>query len=719
MNSIFSVLRLPKFVKFFSIILLSGAILFSMLLFFQSVQAGTESWVSQGSGPGGTSTLSIAVDPQTSSILYAGTIYGIYKSTDSGDNWVNITNDLLTYYGVIPGINEIVFHPQLSNTLYLGSRFGGGVFKSINGGQNWTAANDGITTGYVETLVIDPQNPAILYAGTKGHDGQGGIFKSSNNGESWAAVNTGLPLPAFVYSIAIDPQNTNTLYAGLHGAGIYKSINSGDTWTALNTSTAIKFSHVLLIDPDTTSTIYAGTADNGLFKSENSGTTFTAINDGIEAEKIITAIWQVDASTIYAGTENGGVYKSIDAGDTWEYSSSGLNSSYIQCLTGVDNDSSIIYTGTGGGISKTIDSGVSWNDRNYGLPAAKIETLLLLPQEPYSLYAGTDNGGVYEYQDENWISKSSGITNTWIRSLEYDPITPTTLYAGTFFSGIYKSIDGGSSWIEQNTGLPTFQDDVRDIIVHPTTPTTVYAGLQSGVYKSIDGGDNWVESSTGMPIDARDIYSLTMDPNNPENLYASIGNEGVYKTTDGGQNWNASNNGLTNFYVHGLAVDPSDSSIVYAGGEGRLFRSIDSGATWTPNDLDHTVFSIVFNPSEVGTLYAGTEGWGVYKSIDNGLSWESMTTNGIPGGNAYIYDLELDMNTQKLYAATMFGTQLTQNASTTPHVFVKTIFSEPNKLISEKSDIILPKAYGVFALCISEECEAGNFVNIYLPMIIR
>lgn len=709
--------------RHFLSVALSVVVLLSMVILPHSVQAGIVGWELKKPGPGGTSILVLAVDPQNPSTLYAGTESGIYKSTDGGNSWLDSTNNLLTYYGDIPSVTALVIHPTSSNTIYLGSN-SGGVFKSIDGGRSWTPCNNGITTLFIATVVIDPNNPAVLYAGTLGHDGEGGIFKSSDNGQTWTTLNMGLPMSVFVYSIVIDPENTNIIYADLYGDGIYKSINGGQTWTAYNTGEFIRFGRVLVMDPNVPTTMYLGTANMGMFKSVNGGKTFTQINQGISSKLSIMAVWVADSSTIYAGTEDGGIYKSINGGETWVYSSVGIKSAFIQAFTGIDNNPSVVYTGTSAGVFKTLDSGISWVDQNAGLPAAKTEVLLLLPQRPNTLYAGTSGGGVYLFQDQQWKSSSSGIANTWIRSLAYDPVTPTTLYAGTFFGHLYKSLDGGVTWSDQSAGLPTMGGDIRAIVVNPKTPTTVYTALQashsgmydSGVYKSLDGGKNWVKTSEGMPYTYEDVLSLAIDVNNPETLYAGVIGYGIYKTTDDGKTWKASSNGLESSYPRTLIVDPNQSSIVYAGIEGKLYRSNDSGATWQPTDLMRTVTSIVFNPAMKDVLYAGTEGGGVYKSIDNGISWQMMT-RGNPNNGIIIYDLALDVDNQILYAAAMNNTDLMpQGISGTLSNPSETAVWEPGVLT--ESNTGLHSVYGIYALCVSEECQHGTYGYVFLPMIV-
>jgi photosystem II stability/assembly factor-like uncharacterized protein len=90
----------------------------------------------------------------------------------------------------------LAIHPQTPETLYAGTW--GGVFKSTNGGTNWTAINTGLTYTYINALAIHPQTPETLYAGT-----DGGVFKSTNGGTNWTAINNGLPTTFFVNALAI------------------------------------------------------------------------------------------------------------------------------------------------------------------------------------------------------------------------------------------------------------------------------------------------------------------------------------------------------------------------------------------------------------------------------------------------------------------------------------------------------------------------------------
>ena len=113
-------------------------------------------------------------------------------------------------------INALVINPVTPSTLFACTD-GGGVFKSANGGENWSEANTGLTDTYVRALVIDPVTPDTLYAGT---NYGGGVFKSTNGGENWSMVNSGLT-STLVMALAIDPAMPTTLYAGTRGGGVF------------------------------------------------------------------------------------------------------------------------------------------------------------------------------------------------------------------------------------------------------------------------------------------------------------------------------------------------------------------------------------------------------------------------------------------------------------------------------------------------------------------
>jgi hypothetical protein len=121
-------------------------------------------------------------------------------------------------------VNALAIDPATPTILYAGTN-GGGVFKSIDGGETWSAATSGLTATGVRAVVIDPKTPTTLYAGTS----EGGVFKSIDGGGSWSPANTGLIKPFFktVRALAIDPATPTTLYAAMFALGVFKSVDGG------------------------------------------------------------------------------------------------------------------------------------------------------------------------------------------------------------------------------------------------------------------------------------------------------------------------------------------------------------------------------------------------------------------------------------------------------------------------------------------------------------
>ena len=190
-------------------------------------------------------------------------------------SWTAINAGLTSAYGLsAPSVFALAIDPSAPATLYA-STYAGGVFKSTNGGESWSAINTGFDTRYriiVSALAIDPSAPATLYAGTS-HDvefGPGdGVFKSTNGGKSWSEINAGLTDPS-VLALAIDPRNPATLYAGTLGGGVFKSTNGGGSWSAVNTGLTSTDVIALAIDPSNPAALYAGTG-GGVFKSTDGG----------------------------------------------------------------------------------------------------------------------------------------------------------------------------------------------------------------------------------------------------------------------------------------------------------------------------------------------------------------------------------------------------------------------------------------------------------------
>ena len=504
-------------------------------------------------------------------------------------------------------VRALVVNPADPATLYAGTS-GGGVFKSTNRGTTWTAVNTGLTGTDVLSLALDPANPATLYAGTW----IAGVFKSTNSGGTWTAVNAGLndQYDRVVNVLAIDPSAPATLYAGTWG-GVFKSTNGGATWTAINaglTSTAVD---ALAIDPANAGTLYAG-ASSGVFKSTDGGGSWTTINVGLTKPASgvhALAIDPTSPGTLYAGTWGGGVFRSTNGGGTWTainagLFNAGLTPSGVTTLA-IDptTPATTVYAGTwGGGVFRSTNGGGTWTAINAGLISPYefigVYVVALDPSAPANLYAGMLGGGVFRSNSAggSWTATNTGLTEAGVQALALDSSAPATLYAGTSRGGVYKSNDGGGSW----AALHTLYSRLQALAADPSTPDTVYAGTASsdfyyeypGVSKSTDGGASWKDSLAGS------VYALVIDPSTPTTIYAGTG---VFRSPGGG-----------------------------SGGSG-VFKSNNGGANWTAIQTgllfgsDTSVRALAVDPSNPSTLYAGMDhGGGAFKSTDGGGSWSAI-----------------------------------------------------------------------------------------------
>jgi photosystem II stability/assembly factor-like uncharacterized protein len=286
---------------------------------------------------------------------------------------------------------------------------------------------------------------------------------------------------------------------------------------------------------------------------------------------------------------------------------------------------------------------------------------------------------------------ASGQVNVWtsmgpkiaISSLAIDPTSPGNIYAATR-GGVFKSTDGGASW--DNIGL----SNATTLAIDFVNPNIIYVGTFSSdvvyhpgalfLFKSTDSGATWSNASS--PTDF-DIALLVMDPSSPTTLYAGSAAEAagaggiiLWRSRDGGATWTGSFTGQVGLYPWGMAINPSDSKILYAPGDlwsnggipqvvdNGLFKSMDGGLSWVATGLTNTfVQAVAIDPFNPNVLYAGTTNWsnehspyrGLLKSTDAGASWFEINSgmNDALSAHSAIMAIVIDRdNPSTVYAAT-------------------------------------------------------------------
>ena len=278
-------------------------------------------WTASDTGLFGGTVTDLASDPSNTSIIYAAGDNRVYKSTDSGANWTALNGQTALFT-----INKLVIDPSNGNIVYASTT--GGMYKSTDGGNSFAAINNGTNPTFTTTVAIDPVTPTTLYAAGIGNL----LFKSIDGGANWTQLSVS-PLNLTINSITsllIDPTTPATIYAGTN-RGVIKSTNSGVTWTPSNTGLqSFTRANFLAIDKPN-NLLYAATSV-GIFKTANGGDNWTSINGNLPP--VSTTLVTPDpsnTSTLYL-VANGSLLKTVDAGVTWTLSNNGIPNSTISAL---------------------------------------------------------------------------------------------------------------------------------------------------------------------------------------------------------------------------------------------------------------------------------------------------------------------------------------------------------------------------------------------------
>ena len=280
------------------------------------------------------------------------------------------------------------------------------------------------------------------------------------------------------------------------------------------------------------------------------------------------------------------------------------------------------------GLYKSPDGGASWTVRfQSNTYDGGVTAIASDPSDPNILYIGLSRTGIrramraledwsVSSQIQDWGYRSDGLPRNptygtlHIRGIAIDPLTPSTLYAVVEGQGLFKSTDGGYSW---KSSLPHLI--IGPMAVNPIHPDTLYATCGNGVFKSTNGGLSWSPSSAG--IVGVNFYAIAVAPAAPNTLYAAS-DQGLFVSMDGAATWRRLMPALATSFT-ALAVDPRDAGIVYAGTYSHgVFRSADSGDSWaslsqglpavadTAGSPLEPVTALAVDPRDSTMVYAGT-----------------------------------------------------------------------------------------------------------------
>jgi photosystem II stability/assembly factor-like uncharacterized protein len=631
-------------------------------------------------------------------------------------------------------MTSIAMDPADPQTVYVGTR-DAGVFKTTDGGQSWQSSRRGLTFFPIRSLQVDPQHPNVLYAGTDFD----GIWKSTDSGNNWFEVSNGLDKSLIVFNIVIDPQDTNVLYAGLAGGlgllegQIYKSGNGGATWVKKDSGIPRYYESYahgvfsLSIDVSTAS-VYAGTRCGGVFKSVNGGELWTAINDGLpfkysECRETINAVAVDPHHPGQLGAIVGGEYYAFD-GSQWQkisqgdYANDSIGPGYLYFHP---TDPSIVYS-TVAKFTKSVNGGINWTQQLGWPDSSQVPEIAFHPSSPDTIYAVTDvlgefSGGVYKTTDqgETWAEASQGITAVAIESVAIDSYDSDYIYAGEANGHFYRSQDGGVTWHRGYSG----GFGISDIAVNPLDSQNIYvtAGF---VYKSADRGETF---DTIYDVSASTCIAIAPDVSNAIYVGTSLG---VYKSSDGGMTWQEKNHGMSfctfsACHINDLVIDPNDPLTVWVGtaGDG-IARSVDGGENWQFMGLpDHGVGSITFHPKDSDTILVSASFVTphgiqprIYESTDRGNTWQTKCDGISP---TMVID---PRDPRLLYGASGYGMVQSWDGGTTWLGFSAGIFyplAYEVAITQDDPPLLVAGSYGSGLYWIHPPIPT----KVYLPLVIK
>ncbi len=588
----------------------------------------------------------IAVDPDDSNIIYVGTPSGgLWKTTDEGENWNCLTDDL-----PVMGVSALAIDPDNTNIVYAGTgdkdaddNYSIGVLKSINGGETWNTT--GLTwtiyeNNTISRLLINPDNPDILFAATTN-----GVFKTTDAGDNWYQVQTG-----DIDDMEFKPGDPNTLYAIT--PRFYKSTNGGESFTEINGLPTSSRAQIAVSD-DNPDYVYYFSSGSGIYRSENSGDSFvfrsSQPTQGSQAwYDLAMCVSPLDADEVHIGEIN--TWKSVNGGSTWSKTTDwtwGNPIGYTHCdIHEMVFFGGTLYIGSDGLVSKSTDGAASFTDLSQGLVIRQFYKIGTSKNDPYKIMGGAQDNGTSVYTTDYWHEWLGADGMECVVDYSNSDIVYGTSQNGNF----YKSINGGSNG-NVNIAQPGGGNWVTPFVIHPDNPQTLYVG-SSEVRKTEDGMQSWTTISN---LGLGDLNCVAISESNGDYLYVSK-EDNIYRTMNGGDSWANISEGLPALSITYIAVHPENPEVIavsfsgYTNGE-KVYISYDGGESWenySKNLPNIPANCVAFYVGSLNPLYVGMD-VGVYY-IDNLLDNWSEYMTGLP--NVIVNELEINIDAKLIRAAT-------------------------------------------------------------------
>ena len=604
--------------------------------------------------------------------------YGIWKTVDAGKTWEHIGLPDSRHVGRIrihPKNPDLVYAAVMGD-LYKSSEERG-VYRSKDGGKTWERILFANADAGAVDLVMDPNNSRVLYASTwrirrtpysleSGGEGSG-IWKSTDGGDNWTNIMDakGLPEgPIGIIGLAVSPVNSERVFAIIEAdnGGVYRSDNAGESWSLVNSSRSLRQRAWYY------SRIYADTQDENIVyvmnvnyhKSTDGGRRFKSSNAPHGDHHDLWIAPEDNQRMIIA--DDGGAQVSFDGGENWSTYGNQPTAQFYRVTT--DNSFPYrIYAAQQNNSTVSIKhrtSGFSIGERDWE-PTAGGESahIAVDPQNNDIVYGGSYGGfltrvdhgteqtqGINVYPDNPMGYGAEGMKYRfqWNFPIYFSPHDPNKLY--TLSNHVHVSTNGGRSWELASPDLTRNDPEKLKSSGGPITQDntgveyycTLFAGVESPyeeglhwvgsddglIHVSKDGGDNWENvTPKGMP-EWMMINSIDADPFNKGGAFVAgtrykLGDYQpyLYHTKDYGKTWKLIVNGIPNdHFTRVVRADPKRAGLLYAGTETGMYISFDNGANWQPFQLNLPIVPITDLTIKNDNLIAATQGRSLWISDD-------------------------------------------------------------------------------------------------------
>jgi photosystem II stability/assembly factor-like uncharacterized protein len=529
----------------------------------------------------GQSVLSLAASESDPKLLVAGTLRGVFRSTDGGQRWSRISP---AESKEIHNVQSVAIDPKDPNIIYAGTWHL--PWKTVDGGENWSPIKDGIIEDSdVFSIIIDPEKPETVFASACS-----GIYKSLNGGLEFERIQNGIPKTAIrTRRLLQDPHNLNTVFAGTT-RGLFKSEDSGKTWTqSTGANIIVNDVEISLDDPKR---VLIATDRGGVLASDDAGASFHPSNGGFSARQVTTLKRDANhPTTLFVGVVNdkdwGGVFESDNGGQNWEQRSEGLDGRDVYAL-GQAPDGTMI-AGTSHGLFRLDTAAQTWL-RVESAPATQtnpepaVQANLTRPPVPIG-----EDGIAQTPASDAPVDSPATKPAAHKAAAHKKPMTKAQLLAAKKRAAAHARTTQVKASVKPGTrtahrtvaaknpvpATPRIFDG--SVYALATSGDTLVATTSVGVLTSVDNGNTW--AMTG-PEGSRDWRYLAAAKKNV--IAASL--HAVSISSDSGVIWVPVKAPEELTQISAVAVEPSGE--IWVGGREGIFVSADGGRKWSvPKNL--------------------------------------------------------------------------------------------------------------------------------------